>query len=60
MPLLEKLLEDSHPYVRLAAARALVKLRSKPSAPLLARAANREATWAKDELRTLAKQLGTM
>jgi HEAT repeat protein len=55
---LEKLLEsDDNPHGRIAAAKALVALRSKRSASVVQKVAGAEATWARDELLRLAADL---
>jgi HEAT repeat protein len=59
VPALEKLLGDTNPHGRLAAARALVALGAKRSAAAVARAAQSDTSWAKDEMTQLATRLGT-
>jgi len=55
---LEKMLgHDDNPYGRLAAANALVTLRAKRSAPLLAKVAARETSWARSDLGKLSNEL---
>jgi HEAT repeat protein len=55
---LSALLLDQNPHGRLAAARALVKLRAVDSRDSLHRAAASDTSWAKQELVELARQLG--
>lgn len=52
-----KLLDDSNPHGRLAAARALVALRASEAQKAVERAAKSDPTWAKKELLELAQKL---
>ncbi len=56
-PALRSLLADPNPHGRLAAARALVKLRASDARDALNAAAAQDSSWAKDEMLGLARQL---
>lgn len=57
VPALTALFADQNPHGRLAAARALVKLRASEAREALSSAAAQDSSWAKAELQGLARQL---